>query len=145
MSFRLRLTLVAAAAVAVTIAVASVVIYFVVRSQLRAPVDSALRERAATISQLHLPIRLFETGKPGQFFADIPGPQFGEAAGIVQLAKNTGQVARGAHVTLPITDDVRAVGAGTFALGPFTLGNGSKRARAAHRGSASQAYCRPTA
>ena len=117
MSFRVRLTLVAAAAVAVAIAVASVVIYFVVRSQLRAPVDTALRERAATISHLHFPIRLFETGKPGQFFADLPGPQFGEAAGIVQLAKNTGQVARQTDLTLPITDRVRAVGGGTRA--PF--------------------------
>lgn len=113
MSFRLRLTLVAAAAVAVAIAVASVVIYFIVRSQLRAPVDSALRERAASISHLHFPIRLFETGKPGQFFADLPATQFGEATGIVQLAKNTGQVARQTDVTLPITNRVRSVGAGT--------------------------------
>ncbi|TMK34064.1 MAG: HAMP domain-containing protein [Actinobacteria bacterium] len=112
MSFRLRLTLVAAAAVAVAIAVASVVIYFIVRSQLRVPVDSALRERAASISHLHFPIRLFETGKPGQFFADLPSTQFGEATGIVQLAKNTGQVARQTDVTLPITNRVRSVGAG---------------------------------
>ena len=60
-----------------------------------------------------LPIRLFETGKQGQYFADLPGTQFGEAAGIVQLAKNTGQVARETDVTLPITNQVRAVGAGT--------------------------------
>src|SRR5438132_2629764 len=113
MSFRLRLSLVAAAAVAVAIAVASVLIYFIVRSQLRAPVDSSLRERAAMISQLHFGIRLFETGKPGQFFADLPGPQFGEATGIVQLAKNTGQVARQSDVALPITNQVRSVGAGT--------------------------------
>jgi two-component system sensor histidine kinase MprB len=113
MSFRARLTLVAAAAVAVAIAVASVVIYFIVRSQLRAPVDSALRERAAAITHQHFGIRLFETGKPGQFFADLPGTQFGEAVGIAQLAKNTGQVARQADITLPITDRVRSVGAGT--------------------------------
>ena len=51
MSFRARLALVAAAAVALAIIVASFVVYFVVRDQLRGTVDSSLRTTAAEIAQ----------------------------------------------------------------------------------------------
>ena len=49
MSLRARLTLVATAAVALAIVIASVVVYLVVRGQLRGTVDSGLRTRAAEI------------------------------------------------------------------------------------------------
>ncbi len=52
MSFRARLTLVAAAAVALAVVIASVVVYLVVRGQLRGSVDSGLRTRANEISQM---------------------------------------------------------------------------------------------
>ena len=49
MSFRTRLTLVAAAAVALAVVIASLVVYVVVRNQLRGQVDDALQSRAAAI------------------------------------------------------------------------------------------------
>ena len=52
MSLRGRLTLAAAGAVALAVLIASVGVYFVVRSQLRGEVDSSLRQRAALISSL---------------------------------------------------------------------------------------------
>src|SRR5947208_2588175 len=49
MTFRARIAVAAAAAVALTIVVASVILFFVVRSQLRAPIDDSLRARAADV------------------------------------------------------------------------------------------------
>jgi two-component system sensor histidine kinase MprB len=51
MSFRVRLTVATAIAVAVAVAAASVVVYLVVRAELRGEVDDALRERAAFVMQ----------------------------------------------------------------------------------------------
>ena len=50
MSFRARIAVAAAAAVAVTVVVASVVLFFVVRSQLRAPIDDSLQARVQDIA-----------------------------------------------------------------------------------------------
>ena len=52
MSLRTRLTLSAAGAVALAVLIASVGVYFVVRSQLRSEVDASLRQRVALIQQL---------------------------------------------------------------------------------------------
>jgi two-component system sensor histidine kinase MprB len=49
LSFRARLTLVAAAAVAFAVVIASLVVFLVVRNQLRGQVDDALRSRATAI------------------------------------------------------------------------------------------------
>jgi two-component system sensor histidine kinase MprB len=49
MTFRARLALVAAAAVALAVVAASFVVYFVVKDQLRAPIDASLRESADQI------------------------------------------------------------------------------------------------
>ena len=49
MSFRARLALVAAAAVALAVLTASLVVYFVVRDQLRATVDDSLKTTAAQL------------------------------------------------------------------------------------------------
>ena len=58
MSFRTRLTLVAAAAVALAVVIASLVVYVVVRNQLRGQVDDALQSRAAAIAPTPGPGRL---------------------------------------------------------------------------------------
>ena len=55
MSFRARLALVAAAAVALAIVASSFVIYFIVKDQLRSPIDDSLRESADHIQ--HAPPR----------------------------------------------------------------------------------------
>jgi two-component system sensor histidine kinase MprB len=106
MSFRARLTLVAAAAVALVVVLASIVVYVVVRNQLRGTVDSALRDRAADVS--HEPIRAFRVG--GRAFLE-PGPELGGAPGYFQLVDSDGTTVRPPNETveLPVSDRVLAV------------------------------------
>ncbi len=100
MSFRARLALVAAAAVALAVVLASVVVYVVVRDQLRAPVDAALKDRAADISRF--PLRAFQAGD--QAFLER-GPGLGGAPGYIQVVTSDGDTIRapGANTALPIT------------------------------------------
>ena len=72
MSFRTRLTLVAAAAVALAILAASLVVFLVVRNQLRGQVDSALQSRAEQIE--HGPPPHLEVTTGGQRILDVGGP-----------------------------------------------------------------------
>jgi two-component system sensor histidine kinase MprB len=111
MSFRVRLTLVAAAAVAFAVVLASVVVYAVVRDQLRAEVDEALQNRAAEISRG--PLAAVPT-IDGKFSLRIPGPPLGGAAGYVQVVEEDGTTIRppGASVPVPINQGVREVAAG---------------------------------
>jgi two-component system sensor histidine kinase MprB len=99
-SFRTRLALAAAAAVALAVVLASVVGYVVVRSQLRAELDTALRERAEEIS--HLPPDMVGRALLG------PGPGLGGAQGYPQVVESDGSTIRprGADVPLPVTDRV---------------------------------------
>jgi two-component system sensor histidine kinase MprB len=71
-SFRTRLTLVAAAAVALAILAASLVVFLVVRNQLRGQVDSALQSRAEQIE--HGPPPHLEVTTGGQRILDVGGP-----------------------------------------------------------------------
>jgi two-component system sensor histidine kinase MprB len=106
MSFRARLTIAAAAAVAIAVVAASVVVYFVVRSELRAQVDDALAERAEELS--HIPpgdvTRIFVT----------PKGELGAAAGYPQIVTDDGRRLRppGETVSLPVGPEVREVAAG---------------------------------
>ena len=52
MSFRARLALGSAAAVAVAIVVSSIVVYFLVRNELRSEIDNSLRSQAVQIPNL---------------------------------------------------------------------------------------------
>jgi two-component system sensor histidine kinase MprB len=99
-SFRTRLALAAAAAVALAVLLASVVGYVVVRSQLRAELDTALRQRAEEISDL--PPDLVGRALFG------PGPALGGAEGYPQLVESDGSThrPRGADVPLPVTREV---------------------------------------
>ncbi len=110
MSFRARLTLVAAAAVALSIVLASAVVYVVVRNQLRAEVDDALRDRAADISRA--PLEAVPSIN-GDFFLRIPGPPLGGAAGYVQVVRDDGTTIRPreARVPIPVNDRVREIAA----------------------------------
>jgi two-component system, OmpR family, sensor histidine kinase MprB len=111
MSFRVRLTLVAAAAVAFAVVLASVVVYAVVRDQLRNEIDDSLRERAAAISRGHLEAR---QDFRGDFFLDIPGPPLGGAGGYVQVVQEDGTTIREHPETaaIPVNDRVRDVASG---------------------------------
>jgi two-component system, OmpR family, sensor histidine kinase MprB len=114
MSFRARLALVATAAVALAVVLASVVVYVVVRDQLRGTVDDALKERAAEISRT--PLHAFQSGD--EAFLEH-GPGLGEAPGYIQVVTLDGDTIRApdATVALPVSDRVLSVAQGQG--GPF--------------------------
>jgi two-component system, OmpR family, sensor histidine kinase MprB len=105
-SLRVRLTVAAAAAVAIAVVIASVVVYFVVRNELRAQVDDALTERAEELALIppHAIDRIFIT----------PTGQLGGAAGYPQVVTPEGRAIRGTGATasLPITEGVLQVARG---------------------------------
>jgi two-component system, OmpR family, sensor histidine kinase MprB len=105
-SFRTRLALAAAAAVALAVVLASIVGYVVVRSQLRAEVDTALKQRAEQISRL--PPDMVERALFG------PGPGLGGAEGYPQVVVPGGRTIRprGADAELPVSERVLDVGRG---------------------------------
>ena len=107
MTFRARIAVSAAAAVALTVVAASLLLYFVAREQLRAPVDEALENRAAEISLQPLGVI---PGSGGQPYLAVR-PEFGEARGYVQLVRTDGTVLVPPRqdVKLPVDEDVLAV------------------------------------
>ena len=119
MSFRARLTLVASAAVAFAVVLSSGAGYAIVRDQLRAEVDDALRDRAVEIQ--HAPYRRLE----------FPDPFLGGPAGYVQIvfADGTVQRPRGADIPIPVSE--RALDVATGGAEPFytdeTLGEAHAR------------------
>jgi two-component system, OmpR family, sensor histidine kinase MprB len=105
MTLRTRLTLSAALAVAAAVVLASIAVYFVVRSELRGEIDESLSARAAVV-------------KPGPFsdevFPRIPDPLLGGAGGYVQFVSADGRTVRpqGASLALPVDDRTLEVAAG---------------------------------
>jgi two-component system sensor histidine kinase MprB len=91
-SFRTRLTIVAAAAVALAVLVASLVVFVVVRNQLRGQVDSALQTRAQEIAAGHPPS--IEAGPGGQAFLDVGGPPGFGGGDFVQVVDSKGHAVR---------------------------------------------------
>jgi two-component system, OmpR family, sensor histidine kinase MprB len=86
MSFRARLALGAAAAVAVAIVVSSIVVYFLVRNELRSEIDNSLRSQALQIPNLpgaRLQVRV----APHEYAIYIQGDPFG---GQFQLVDGNG-------------------------------------------------------
>jgi two-component system sensor histidine kinase MprB len=107
MSFRARITLVAAAAVAVAVALGSVVVYAIVRDELRSTVDSSLRDRAAQAE--------LGEGRLGRFAVDFPRLPFGGTGALPQIVTADDSFPiRGGEV-LPVTDRSREVAAGEVA------------------------------
>jgi two-component system, OmpR family, sensor histidine kinase MprB len=106
MTFRARLALVAAAAVALAVIAASFVVYFVVRSELRGPIDDSLRNSAAEIQ--HAP--------PEEIARALfhLRAKLGGAAGYPQVVKPDGSslLAGGDAVRLPVNDRDREVAQG---------------------------------
>jgi two-component system sensor histidine kinase MprB len=89
-SFRTRLTLVAAAAVAFAVVIASLVVFLVVRNQLRGQVDDALQSRANSIvtSPVGPGLRIEHGTLEG-----VPPPSFG-GGDFVQLVDTQGHTTR---------------------------------------------------
>jgi two-component system, OmpR family, sensor histidine kinase MprB len=107
MSFRAGVAMVAAAAVALAIVGASFAVYFVVKNQLRAPVDDSLRESADHILNSHSPDDAARSLYHNR--ADLGG-----ATGYPQAITPDGeaQLLPGATVVLPIDDRDREVSRG---------------------------------
>jgi two-component system, OmpR family, sensor histidine kinase MprB len=106
MSFRVRLTIAAAAAVAIAVVIASVVVYIVVRNDLRAQVDDALTERAAELA-------LVPVGNISRIFV-TPKGELGGAAGYPQIVTDDGRQLRppGETAALPVGEEVLEVARG---------------------------------
>ena len=107
MSFRARIAIGAAAAVALSVVLASVVVFFVVRGELRAQIDDTLEERAQEIFRIPLaeiPLR------NGESFLGIR-PGFGEPNTFVQVVKADGETLRQLYddVELPVSDEAIAL------------------------------------
>ena len=102
MSFRARLTLVAAAAVALAVVAASVVVYIVVRGELYAAVDDALRSSRDRIV----------SGPPIEIGRGPPQP--GVFGGYPQVVRENGEVLLrpGQTVRLPVTRRMLEVAGG---------------------------------
>jgi two-component system, OmpR family, sensor histidine kinase MprB len=88
MSIRARLALGAAAAVAIAIVLASVVVYFLVRNELRAQVDRNLQTEAAQIAQVPLFSASFAYA-PNIYAFDIPSSLF---TGYFQVVDRSGNI-----------------------------------------------------
>ncbi len=100
MSFRARIAVAAAAAVALAVVLASVVVFFVVRDQLRSQVDEALESRADQIA--HTPLD-FESRSGVSLTLLRPG--FGEPTSVLQVVKADGDVVSPyANIKLPVPD-----------------------------------------
>ena len=104
MTLRTRLTLSAALAVAAAVILASIVVYFVVRSSLRGEIDESLRERAAVIEE-----RPFHDE-----FPRIPPPVLGEPGGYVQVVAADGSTLRqhGFTLALPVDESTLEAASG---------------------------------
>jgi two-component system sensor histidine kinase MprB len=102
-SFRARLTIAAAAAVAIAVVIASFVVYFVVRNELRAQVDDALVERAELLSH-----------KPLDEIFLAPTGELGGATGYPQIVAGSGRRFHppGETASLPVRPEDLEVAAG---------------------------------
>ena len=105
MTLRTRLTLSAALAVAAAVVLASIVVYFVVRSELRGEVDESLRERAAVIERAAVPTMSSRAFR--RRCSVSPG-------GYVQLVAADGSTLRqrGSTLALPVDERTLEVAAG---------------------------------
>jgi two-component system sensor histidine kinase MprB len=137
MTFRLRLAIAAALVVAVTVAVASIVVYVVMRNQLKGNVDSGLRQRTASLVvelQHHGPMGLHDLAGPGSFLTGGPGP----SRDYVQLVDDQGhtQLINGEVAKVPVSKTTRAVAASKHAafLSDATVGGVHSRVYTAYVG-----------
>jgi two-component system sensor histidine kinase MprB len=103
-SFRARIAIAAAAAVALAVVLSSILVFFVVRAQLRDQIDETLEARAQEIS--HIPLTELQ-GPDGESYLGIRRG-FGEPNTFVQLVRTDGTTLRQPFedVELPVTRDV---------------------------------------
>jgi two-component system, OmpR family, sensor histidine kinase MprB len=121
MTFRRRIVLLSAAAVALALAFAGTITYIVVRQDLRAGVDDALRRTDPQITVMHrtdgatAPAGAAAGDSVSVTRVEVPDGAFGAATGVAQATLVGGQtiLPAGPGTPLPVNDAVRAVAAGT--------------------------------
>jgi two-component system, OmpR family, sensor histidine kinase MprB len=104
LSFRARIAMAAAGAVALAVVLASILVFFLVRDELRSQIDESLRQRALEIT----PEELQAVRLPGgeQSILNIR-PKFGEPNTFVQLVRPNGETLPGfPEFELPVTNEV---------------------------------------
>jgi two-component system sensor histidine kinase MprB len=112
-SIRARLTAGAVAIVALGLLLASLVVYFAVRGELRGQVDDQLSERAAVVIQ-RLPDGEFGIRIAPRLEGDIPPPPPGRAAALLQVVDAEGAAGPLIEpVRLPVDERTRRVAAGS--------------------------------
>jgi len=103
LSFRARIALAASGAVALAVVLASILVFFLVRDELRGQLDETLRTRA--VVALREGVQVF----PGRHGRPELGPQpsFGEPNTVVQAVRADGTLVRDPFddVELPVTDE----------------------------------------
>jgi len=114
-TFRRRVAVGSAAAVAVAVALASVVVYLVVRGELRGGVDTALRDRLDQLTSRREVQSVGSGGSAGFQITIAPPDVAGESPGYVQFVASDGTVLRPSGETgayMEPTRTSRAVAAG---------------------------------
>jgi two-component system sensor histidine kinase MprB len=117
MTFRRRIVLLAAGAVAIAVTLAATVTYVVVRENLRAGVDEALR---GTMPELVLvdgggpaPVQERRRLLVRSTRLEVPGSAFGDVIGLAQATLPSGETIRStAGGVLPVTEEVQQVADG---------------------------------
>ncbi|MGH3132949.1 MAG: HAMP domain-containing sensor histidine kinase, partial [Gaiellaceae bacterium] len=104
MSFRVRIAIAAAGAVALAVVLASILLFFVVRGELRAQIDETLEQRAKEIALTPL---AEIPSRSGESFLGIR-PGFGRPNTFVQLVRSDGTTLRQPYENfeLPVPDNV---------------------------------------
>ena len=105
LSFRARIALAASGAVALAVVLASIIVFFLVRGELRAQLDDSLEARATVLLREGISL----VPGPGGRQYIVPQPGFGEPNTIVQLVRGDGSSVRSAidvnDVQLPVVED----------------------------------------
>ncbi|MFZ5851703.1 MAG: HAMP domain-containing sensor histidine kinase [Actinomycetota bacterium] len=112
MSFRTRVALLTSVTVALVVGVLAALAYAFVRTELHAQVDGTLLSTVAELQREERSEADDEVAKDGLPSISVPS-RLGTAGGYVQLVSADGRISApaGATLTLPVTDDARAVAA----------------------------------
>ena len=103
LSFRARIAIAAAGAVALAVVLGSIIVFFLVRDELRSQVDETLATRAAVV--LREGVQVFPG--PGGTPELGPPPRFGEPNATVQALRADGTLVRYPEdAPLPVTDEM---------------------------------------
>jgi two-component system sensor histidine kinase MprB len=108
MSFRARIAIAAAAAVALAVVLASILVFFVVRGELRSQIDETLEQRAVQV--LDTPGLAEVPSRSGESLLAVPRA-LDEPTTFVQLVRSDGEIVRRPfeNFDLPVPDFVRTL------------------------------------